>query len=140
MNAQVYQRKLKEHGLKNTRQRRLVLEAMDRIGKPTSPYDIREHIVTTGGSVNVVTVYRIIENFEGIGIAHRHPCDGHYALCSMPQESGHHGFLHCVSCGRTQEFSDEGVCRLTQRIARHSNFRVASHVNEIIGTCASCLA
>ena len=131
---------LKEHGLKDTQSRRAVLQALQRLQKPASPYDIQRWIHTKGGTINTVTVYRIIEAFERIGLVHRHPCDGHLSLCSIPEKKGHHGFLHCTSCGTTQEFHDEALCKAEERIARALKFRSSTHVSEILGICAACAA
>jgi len=139
MNAS-FRATLKEHGLKDTQSRRFVLQALQRLKTPASPYDIQKWILAKGGSINAVTVYRIIEAFEHIGLIHRHPCDGHFALCSMPNEKGHHSFLHCTSCGKTQEFHDKQLCKAEERVARTLKFHSNTHVNEILGTCAACAA
>ena len=131
---------LKEHGLKDTQSRRFVLQALEKLKKPASPYDIQKWVDAKGGSINAVTVYRIIEAFMRIGLVHRHPCDGHFSLCSMPHKKGHHGFLHCTSCGKTQEFHDEQLCKAEERVARTLKFRSSTHVSEILGTCAACAA
>lgn len=130
----------KKYSLKDTKPRRLVLQALQHLRKPSSPYEIQRWIQAKGKSINAVTVYRIIEAFERMKIVHRHPCDSHLSICSIPDTKGHHGFLHCQSCGRTQEFQDEELCRAEERVARSSNFSASTHVSEILGICASCRA
>lgn len=125
-------------GLRDTQPRRLVIEALRRSLKPVSPYDVQKQIHKRGAAVNAVTVYRVLAAFEGLGLVHRHPCDGKYMLCSIPEEKGHHGFLHCHDCGRTEEFCEPKLCKLENAIAASAKFRPSSHVSEIVGTCRDC--
>lgn len=129
---------LKKHGLKDTQPRRLVLEALSRSKAPVSHYALRDKIVSSGKTIDTVTVYRTIETFEKIGLVHRHPCDGHVSLCTMPETPGHHGFLHCTSCKNVEEYCSEELCRKEHGIAKQSGFTPTSHISEIIGICRSC--
>ena len=125
-------------GLKDTQPRRLVLKALRTMRKPGSPYDIQRRIEGRGGRVNAVTVYRILSAFEAHGLVHRHPCDGRFFLCAMPQRKGHHGFLHCTSCGKLTEFVNAALCKAEEHIARASRFRPHAHVSELVGICDGC--
>lgn len=129
---------LKERGLRDTQPRRMVLDALKRMGKPASPVDIRRWIVDNGGTVNVVTIYRILAVLEERNLVHRHACDGLVSPCVLPSPEGHHGFLHCSSCGSVEEFSDVALCRAEDALAKRAGFVAAKHVSEIVGTCSSC--
>lgn len=129
---------LKKFSLRDTQSRRLVVEALHRVRKPSSPYDVQKNIATRGATINTVTVYRILATFEKLGIVHKHPCNGQYALCSIPEQKGHHGFLHCDSCGEVEEFCEPKLCKMENAIAKSAKFRPSSHVSEIVGTCHSC--
>ena len=124
---------LRSRGLKDTHPRRAVLDALGG-GRVLSPQAISE----AARSLNLVTVYRVLAAFEKVRIIHRHPCSGEYSLCAMPGEEGHHGFLHCSSCGRVQEFRSPELCEAEEKAARAARFRASDHVSEIIGTCAAC--
>ncbi len=130
---------LEQHGLHNTQPRRLVLEALRTLKKPESPLGIQEWIrKKKKGSVNAVTIYRIIEALETADLVHRHPCNGLITFCSLPGKTGHHGFLHCTSCGTSREYCDESLCALEDRIAKKAGFAPTAHVSEILGLCAAC--
>ncbi|MDD4319009.1 MAG: Fur family transcriptional regulator [Candidatus Peribacteraceae bacterium] len=131
---------LKRHDLKYTRPRRLVLRALASLKKPCSPYDVQKWIHAKNEAVHVVTIYRVLETFVRIGIVHRHPCDGHFFLCSLPAQPGHHRFLHCTSCGEVREYLNEALCQAEEQCIRSSHFRVHTHVSEFLGTCAACAA
>ncbi len=129
---------LEKHGLRDTQTRRSVLQALSAAKKPLSPADIRQWIVKRGNVINTVTVYRILEVLTKLGAVHRHPYNGLFTLCTMPDTPGHHGFLHCDDCGKTEEFHDARLCHIENVIARQSGYKPSSHVSEIRGTCARC--
>lgn len=116
----------------------MVVEAMERLKKPVSPYEIRAWIEKSGDTISIVTVYRIIAMLEGLNVVHRHPCDGHLSLCSLEDRGGHHGFLHCGSCGSIEEFADTSLCRAENAIAKKAKFQSQKHVSEILGLCRLC--
>ena len=135
-----YQNLLLQQGLRDTQPRRLVFASLVRHRKPVSPYDIQKSIAAKGGTVNTVTVYRILSLFEEHHLVHREAETGKYFLCSMPQKPGHHGHLKCNSCGRIDEFQSEDLCRIEDAIAQKFKFKPSAHLSEIAGTCSSCLA
>lgn len=131
---------LKEKGLRDTQPRRLVLNALAHSKRAVSPYDLQKKIAKSGNAINTVTVYRVLAMLEELELVHRHPCNGLFSLCSMPDTKGHHGFLHCNSCGKTEEFSNADLCKIEDKIAGSAKFRPSAHVSEIVGTCSSCSA
>jgi Fur family transcriptional regulator, ferric uptake regulator len=128
---------LKQSGLRDTQPRRMVIAALAR-AKALSPSAIELSIRRKGATINTVTVYRVLSALESLDLVHRHPCNGEYSLCSMPGKRGHHGFLHCTSCGIVEEFLNHDLCVIENKIARSRKFRPTSHVSEIVGTCRSC--
>lgn len=129
---------LQSRGLKQTGPRKMVMGALRRICGAIAPYDLQKKMAKHGEKMHAVTIYRVLKALEEHGIVHRHPCDGRYSLCSIPAEKGHHGFLHCHTCGRIDEFADERLCTIEDQIARSAKFKPHEHVSEIVGTCASC--
>lgn len=131
---------LQIRGLKQTGPRRMIIAALQRVRGAIAPYDLQEKMAKCGQKMNAVTIYRVLRALEEHGIVHRHPCDGHYSLCTLPDQKGHHGFLHCHSCGKIDEFADERLCKIENQIARSAKFKPHEHVSEITGVCASCLS
>ncbi|HRH94177.1 MAG TPA: Fur family transcriptional regulator [Candidatus Peribacteria bacterium] len=129
---------LRKLGLRDTQTRRSVLQALQSAAKPMSPGDIRERIVNGGNAINTVTVYRILEVLVKLGAVHRHPYNGLFTACTMPDTPGHHGFLHCDDCGKTEEFHDERLCHIENSIAKQSGYIPRTHISEIRGTCSHC--
>jgi Fur family ferric uptake transcriptional regulator len=129
---------LRKNGLRDTQPRRMVVQALLQKRRAGSPYDIQKWITVKGNTINAVTVYRVLEVFEKLGLVHRHPCNGLYTLCTIPGKKGHHGFLHCTSCGRVEEFCSTLLCMMENRIAKSARFRAKAHVSELTGLCRSC--
>lgn len=129
---------LAHHKLRDTQTRRLVLQAMHASKKPLSPADIRQWILRRGAAINTVTVYRILDAFAALNIVHKHPYNGLYTACSMPETPGHHGFLHCDDCGSVEEFHDHRLCRIENDIATRAGYKPTMHVSEIRGICSQC--
>jgi Fur family ferric uptake transcriptional regulator len=130
---------LRTKGFRDTQPRRLVLKVLHRLRRATTPAEIEECVRAEGDTINLVTVYRVLEVLLELGIAHRHPCSGKVALCTLPSADGHHGFLHCSRCGDTEEFMSPELCAVEDRIARSAGFKAKDHVSEIVGTCRSCV-
>lgn len=129
---------LKLRGLRDTVPRRGVLDACLALDKPVSPKDVFHWLHTRKRTIDLVTIYRILEKLETLGLVHRHACNGDVALCSMPEKEGHHAFLHCSRCGHTREFVSASLCRTENAIAQRLEFTPSQHVSEIVGTCRSC--
>lgn len=129
---------LRKLGLRDTQTRRSVLHALQDGHKPLSPTDIREWITAKGNTINTVTVYRILDVFVKLDAVHKHPYNGLYTACTMPDTPGHHGFLHCDDCGKIEEFHDERLCAIENSIAKQSGYVAKIHLSEIRGSCADC--
>ena len=93
---------LKAHGLKNTRQRQIVLEELAKVNNALSQPELEKKL---GKEMDRVTLYRILSSFEEKGIVHS-VLDLHgttnYASCSTDCTAGHHHDQHlhfnCTNC------------------------------------------
>lgn len=130
--------RLRERGYRETQPRRLVLEAMDALEAPASAYDIHEKIARRNKHVSPVTVYRVTELLQSLGLAHRHPCSGKLSLCEHPGKVGLHGYLHCRDCGSSEEFCSPELGAATRTHAKRRGFNAGNPLLEIVGTCRSC--
>lgn len=129
---------LKSVKLRDTHSRRLVLQALAHLSHPSSPKDIFEWAQKEGEALNLVTVYRVLDRLEEARLVHKHPSTGLYVVCTLPDVSGHHGFLHCTTCGNLEEFHDHRLCHVENEIAKKAGFTAIEHLSEISGMCSSC--
>lgn len=130
--------RLHDLGLRDTQPRRMVLEALEKMKKPASPYDIRAWLAKRGDTVSTVTVYRITNMLQKLGLVHRHACSGHLSPCSLPDEKGVHAYLHCHSCGASEEIASAKIAELAHKEAATKGFKTITPLLEIVGTCRGC--
>lgn len=129
---------LSSTGLRDTQPRRMVLRVLMKDRSPHSHRDIYESIQKSGGTINLVTVYRILQQFLESHIIHLHPTTGRYVLCTEDGNHQCHSFMTCERCGGVEEFHDEKLCSEEHRIAEKSGFSPRYHVSDVVGVCARC--
>jgi len=129
---------LQAQGHKATRPRKLVLEVLEKIEKPLSPYDIQGILRARGKYLNHVTIYRILALLCSLNIAHKMLSNGGFVKCSLDAVEGCHRFMVCQHCGALQEFADEGLCREENEFAQNLGFHTEYHLSEFSGLCSRC--
>lgn len=93
---------LKKHGLKNTRQRQVVLEEFSKTQNALSQPDLEKRLK---GEMDRVTLYRILSSFQESGILHSImdlQGTANYAVCSSScsadQHKDEHVHFNCTKC------------------------------------------
>jgi len=129
---------LQARGYKSTRTRKLVLQVLEKTEKPLSPYDIQGILRTRGKYLNHVTIYRILDLFCRLNLAHKMLSGGGFVKCNLDAAEGCHRFMVCQDCGAIQEFADEGLCQGEDEFARSLGFHTEHHLSEFSGVCSRC--
>lgn len=127
---------LKENNYKITGPRQAVLSVLEKAETPLSAYDIEERI-PENIPVNVVTVYRILDVFEELGIVHRTHTKEGYIKCDFEEQEGCHYFAICKKCGHTSQFIEK-KCQIDSIIPKDLPFVSLSHISELSGVCRKC--
>jgi len=123
-----------ESGVRPTRQRRAVADALEQAAGFHSAQEIHELL---DGTVGLATVYRTLGRLAEAGeidMMRNEDGEALYRRCS----DSHHHHLVCRSCGRAVEVEGPAVERWTSSIAGQHGFADVSHTLEIFGTCSSC--
>jgi Fur family zinc uptake transcriptional regulator len=131
-------RVLQAQGHKTTKPRKLVLEVLEETEKPLSPYDIQGILRRRGKHLNHVTIYRILDLFCSLNLAHKMLSNGGFVKCNLDDVEGCHRFLVCQQCGSIREFADKGLCQEENDIARNLGFHTEHHLSEFYGLCSQC--
>ncbi len=129
---------LQAWGYKVTKPRKQVLEALEETQKPVSPYDIQSFLRQEGKHLNHVTIYRILELFCRLNLAHKLPSSGGFVKCSLGKKEGCHRFMVCRRCGAIQEFADERLCQEEKAFAQNLGFHTEYHLSGASGLCSDC--
>ena len=131
-------RVLQAQGYKVTRPRRQVLGVLEEAQKSLSPYDIQKVLRQRGKYLNHVTIYRILNLFCCLSLAHKVLSDGGFVKCILGKKEGCHRLMVCRCCGALQEFADDELCQHERKLAQNSGFRTEYHLSESLGICSSC--
>ena len=129
----------RRHGLKNSRQRDLILERFLELPGHVSATDVHDDVRKADPSVGRTTVYRALRLFCDAGIATSIELRDGLARFEPALFRGHHDHLVCVACGRIDEFLSPEVEQYQEDIAAAHGYRLLSHRHQLYGTCADCV-
>ena len=130
----------RQHGVKLTASRRLILEILAREGRPLGAYDMIEKVAeATGKRPAPVSIYRALDFLLENSLVHRLASRNAYLACG-------HGhslqdlvvFLICESCGTVIEATSEALRRDLAALAATTQFTPRIQVMEIAGRCKTC--
>ncbi|MGZ6746226.1 MAG: Fur family transcriptional regulator [Nocardioides sp.] len=124
-------------GLRPTRQRIAVAEAMASFDDFRSAQEIHDLLGRRGTTVGLATVYRTLQRLAEAGevdMLRSEDGEAIYRRCS----DAHHHHLVCRSCGATVEVEGPAVERWTSAVADEHGYADVSHTLEIVGTCRDC--
>lgn len=135
---------LKEKGLKVTKQRILVLEALASCeDKHLTAEEIYEIVKADFPEIGLATVYRTIQLLVELDLVESIQLgDGYvrYEIGKLDgEEAHHHHHLICLSCGKIISFRDDLLDELEARIMESASFQVINHEVKLYGYCRECL-
>lgn len=125
---------LKEHAYSITRPRQLVFDILSKTG----PLTMNELITELRGSVDRVTVYRVVELFEKLHIIHRITIGWKYKLELSEHFRSHHHHISCTQCGSIESIEDPTLEAVIHSIATQRQFTLSTHYIELQGLCVTC--
>lgn len=130
---------LAARGLRLTRQRRAVVDAVAASDACLSPLEVFHAARHGCPDLGLTTVYRTLELLDEVGALRRiHSPDGCERL--VPATTAHGHSVVCGVCGRATEFT---ACDMTEVVAaarRETGYRITEHFLQLSGVCADCRA
>lgn len=127
---------LKQHGLKLTPQRKLIMDIIHKAGGHLTAEEIIDVVQTRMPGVNKSTIYRTLELLESLGCVFKSEMDGkvifHHA------EKGHHHHIVCRDCGATIDCEDDLFSSVETALRRKYGFQSELKHIVITGTCKDC--
>lgn len=103
------------------------------------PQSISQILAKANGKVDRVSVYRNIEVFEKLGIAHRVYVGWKYKIELSDDFIAHHHHLSCLDCGRIIDIEDEKhIDDFIEEVAEKFKFKPRRHQFEVDGYCSDC--
>jgi Fur family ferric uptake transcriptional regulator len=122
--------------IRNTRQRAVIREVLERADRPLSTTEILEDARSGVKGIGIATVYRTVKSLTEEGWLVPVELPGESPRYELAGKDHHHHF-HCKNCGRVFEL--EGCIDNLRRLAPRG-FRVTGHELVLYGNCQSCSA
>jgi Fur family ferric uptake transcriptional regulator len=115
--------------------RKQVVELLGKEGCALTALEIDRRLEGVGRA----TVYRALEQLEGLGLIQRVDVGGDAAGFERVDAGGqHHHHIVCENCGRVIAFEDEQLEKAIGTLANRPDFTVSSHEVTLRGECANC--
>lgn len=121
--------------LRMTRKRERLLGALVALDRPVSAAALRDKAGLPES--DLVTVYRTLEAFEGIGIIQKIPLEESGCLFELTEPNDHHHHFVCRDCHRTERL-DLCLAKELEDRAQKLGFTEISHLIEVYGLCEDC--
>jgi Fe2+ or Zn2+ uptake regulation protein len=132
-----WERTLADAGMRVTRQRATVLDAVCAAGGHTPIGDILLRARKLDPTIDLSTIYRALKVFQDLGIVLTATAsDGEVFYEIRHQEPHHH--LICRMCGNEISVSGEIVAAMAEQIATVHGFVIEPDHLVLWGTCARC--
>jgi Fur family transcriptional regulator, ferric uptake regulator len=127
---------LRDAGLRATRQRTTVLEALRGRPDTVTAQSLHMELRQAGEPVGLTTVYRTLTALADAGFLDTFERDAEQAfrLCG----DAHHHHLVCETCNRVEEITAEEVERWVGEVASRRGYTVTGHRADIFGVCPDC--
>lgn len=129
---------LKQKKLRNTKQRRQILEAFFSTEGHISVDELYSILKKTNSKIGYATVYRTLKLLKDLKIAEGIKVDNQKILYEHKHENKHHDHLLCVKCNKFIEITSEEIENLQEKIARNYDFETLDHKLIIYGICKDC--
>ncbi len=137
---QVFEGFLREKGLKQTRQRQVILNTFLEDDEHVTAEDLYRRVQNHDSGIGFATVYRTLHLIVESGIAReREFAQGRKFYEHVIGETHHHHHLICTSCDKIVEFICPDVVEQSQvKTAEEHGFVLTGHVHELFGVCPDC--
>lgn len=121
---------LRSAGFKCTQTRERVLQELAKAEKPLAIDELTKRL---GGSVHMVTLYRILRDFVDAGLVYQ--TDFRTGKAYFEYQETHHHHVVCTSCGYREHVN---ACVSYDNIQTAKFDAIRHHALEFFGVCQSC--
>jgi Fur family transcriptional regulator, ferric uptake regulator len=137
LDADQIARTLNDRGLRLTRQRKAVLDAVAEASSSVSPLQVFDAARVRCPELGLTTVYRTLEVLSEIGALRRvHGPD--HCEAFVPAGAAHGHTVVCRRCGSVQEFTDCHMQAVVDAAAGQTGYRITEHFLQLSGLCPAC--
>ena len=129
---------LSKHGLKMTRERRVLIDQVLSVRGHFDVDDLLGRLRKGGHSVSRATLYRNLPRLVDSGLIHKVEMARGQARYELMVGRHHHDHMICLACGTILEFESPEVERIQEEVCRRKRFLMTGHSHQIRGYCEAC--
>ena len=136
---EAFRKYLSSHKLKVTRTRSLIFKEI--FSSPEihpNAFEIHQRLKEKGQKVSLATIYRTVSLLVKSGLVSEIDLGESHSHYEPEIVKSTHGHLVCLSCGQVQEFSDEKILSILNKIGQDCQFRTDKYSIQVFGYCKSC--
>ena len=125
-----------QSGHQLTPQRQIIIDEFIKKKSGFTAYELLEIINLNDKSLNISTIYRILDFWVKLGVLHKVESNSTYVLCNDEHENHNHVLLLCTKCSKVNE-----SCSISRDFLSKSfpNFHIKiNQVIELKGICSDC--
>jgi Fur family transcriptional regulator, ferric uptake regulator len=131
--------RLQDAGFRRGGARTVVIEALAKHDCAVTALDLEEELRDRDVAVGRASVYRALEQLEGLGLVQRiEVCRGTAGFERVDPTGHHHHHAICRDCGRMVPFEDSSLEKALAQVAGTMSFDVTEHDVVLRGRCERC--
>lgn len=131
--------RLQSGGFRRGGARTAVIEALAKHDCAVTALDLEEELRGREVAVGRASIYRALEQLEGLGLVQRiEVCRGTAGFERVDPTGHHHHHAICRDCGRMVPFEDSSLEKALEQVAGTMSFDVTEHDVVLRGTCERC--
>lgn len=133
---------LRKRGMRVTRTRRAIVEALFRASTPLSLTELQNHAAGVAKiRPDFATVFRMIVQLESLGLVQKVNLQKPGSFYELRNPTRHYDHLVCTSCGNVVILDMPcPVAEMEQSLRERYGFHSITHSLEFFGVCARCAA
>jgi Fur family ferric uptake transcriptional regulator len=134
----IFRNYIKDKGLRNTRQREIILDAFLSADTHINVDELFNLIKKKNPEIGYATVHRNLTLLSECGLAEGIKIGSNKTRFEPKYSHEHHDHLICQKCGRFIEVHDDKIEKLQDKLAEANDFIPQRHKLEIYGLCKKC--
>ncbi|MFQ5789472.1 MAG: Fur family transcriptional regulator [Acidobacteriota bacterium] len=135
---EVLEEYLADNGLKNSRQREIILQYFLETAGHMTVDDLYRIIHHKHPEIGRTTIYRSLKLFCDAQLAESIDLKDGLTRFEHRYKHSHHDHMICMECGTIIEFVSPDIEELQDEIAKAYGFTIDSHRHQLFGVCQKC--
>lgn len=133
-----YRELMEKHGIKNTKQREMIFDILERATNPVTAEDIFLKLKETDAGINLSTVYRNLEMLYSLGIVLKTTFMNDDKAKFELKNPDHKHRLICIKCNSMVAIDGCPMEKLEKALELETSYDITGHRLEIYGYCPKC--